>query len=54
MELKRSYRVLRGVAKHFVKKSETVWDVPYDGEPAVFVPNHARAWDRWIWRSILN
>lgn len=44
MELKRSYRVLRGVAKRFVRKSETVWDVPYDGEPAVFVPNHARAW----------
>lgn len=44
MALKKSYRLLRQCVKLFTPKVKTVWEVPYDGGPAVFCPNHARAW----------
>ena len=43
MEMKRSYRILRGVAKVFTPKMETTWAEPFDGTPSVFCPNHAGA-----------
>lgn len=44
VELKKSYRFLRGVAKVFTHKMTTVWEEPYDGEAAIFCPNHAGVW----------
>ena len=44
MELKRSFRFLQKLVRIFTRPMKTVWDVPYDGEPCVFCPNHARAW----------
>jgi len=44
MEQKIAYRILRKLVRIFTKKPETIWDVPYDGEPCVFCPNHDRAW----------
>ena len=43
METKRSFRVLRGIARLVTPRKKTVWTVPYDGEPSVFCPNHAGA-----------
>ena len=42
--IKKSFRVLRNLAWFFLPKMKTVWDEPFDGEPSVFCPNHARAW----------
>ena len=44
MALKKSYRVLRGLLRLVTPKMRTEWEVPFDGEPCVFCPNHARAW----------
>ena len=44
MPLKRSYRFLRGLVRAFTPTVKTVWEEPWDGEPCVFCPNHARAW----------
>lgn len=38
------YRLLCGAARAVKRPMKTVWDVPYDGEPCVFCPNHDRAW----------
>lgn len=43
METKRSYRVLRGLIRTFTPRMSTTWAVPFDGQPAVFCPNHAGA-----------
>ncbi|MBQ6175511.1 MAG: hypothetical protein IJK28_12920 [Clostridia bacterium] len=37
------YRVLRGIVHIFTKPMKVEWEVPYDGRPAVFCPNHAGA-----------
>ena len=37
------YRFLRNVVIAFTKPMKTVWEVPFDGKPAVFVCNHDRA-----------
>ena len=44
MALKWGYRVLRGLLWLFTPRVRTVWEVPFDGEPCVFCPNHDRAW----------
>lgn len=42
---KRFYRFLRGVARKFIApKMTTEWEVPFDGEPCIFVCNHAGAY----------
>lgn len=43
MEMKKSFLAVRGVVRAFTPKMETVWAEPFDGEPAVFCPNHAGA-----------
>ena len=37
------YGVLAPLIRLFTPKMETVWDVPFDGEPCIFVGNHDRA-----------
>jgi len=37
------YRVLRKAIRLFSPKIETVWEEPFDGQLAVFCPNHAGA-----------
>ncbi|MBE5814781.1 MAG: hypothetical protein E7320_06185 [Clostridiales bacterium] len=37
------YKMLRGMVRLFSRKWETVWEEPFDGELAVFCPNHAGA-----------
>ncbi len=37
------YKFLRGSIRLFSRKWETVWEEPYDGQLAVFCPNHAGA-----------
>lgn len=37
------YKVIRGAVRLFSRKWETVWEEPFDGELAVFCPNHAGA-----------
>ena len=37
------YGTLAPLIRLFTPKMETVWDVPYDGEPCIFVGNHDRA-----------
>ena len=44
MKLRKSYRFLRGAVRLFTPKMTEEWEEPYDGRPAVFCPNHARAW----------
>ena len=44
MPLKTGYKILRGLVRLFTPRYKTVWEEPFDGEPAVFCPNHARAW----------
>ena len=44
MEMKKSYRFLRGTLKLFSRRMKVEWEVPYDGQPSVFCPNHDRAW----------
>ena len=41
MEMKKSYRVLRWIIRRCTPKMKTFWEVPYDGTPSVFCPNHA-------------
>ena len=41
MQMKKSFLALRAVVRFFTHKMTTVWEVPFDGEPAVFCPNHA-------------
>lgn len=36
------YLFVRAVVRIFVPRSRTVWDRPFDGEPSIFVCNHAR------------
>lgn len=43
MKPTRLYRFLRGVVHLFTKPMTVEWDVPYDGQPSVFCPNHAGA-----------
>ncbi len=40
---KRIYRLVYFTVEHFSPKMTTEWAVPYDGEPCVFVVNHAGA-----------
>ena len=44
MHIGKGYRVLRFILWLFTPKMKTEWEVPFDGEPCVFCPNHARAW----------
>ncbi len=37
------YKAIRGAVRLFSRKWETVWEEPFDGELAVFCPNHAGA-----------
>lgn len=37
------YRIAVPLVRLFIPRLKPVWDVPYDGEPAVFVANHERA-----------
>jgi len=41
MEIKRSFRVLRSIVRAVTPKMTTTWAEPFDGQPAVFCPNHA-------------
>lgn len=43
MKPTRLYRFLRGVVRVFTKPMKVEWEVPYDGQPSVFCPNHAAA-----------
>ena len=43
MEMKKSFLMLRGAFHLLTPAMTTEWEVPYDGEPAVFCPNHAGA-----------
>lgn len=36
-------KILRSLVRLFTPRITTSWEVPYDGEPAVFVANHDRA-----------
>ena len=40
MEEKTSFRVLRWIVTRLTPKMKTIWEVPYDGTPSVFCPNH--------------
>lgn len=40
---KRLFVFLRGIARHCTPKMKTVWKEPFQGEPCVFVCNHAGA-----------
>ena len=42
MKTKRLFRFYRRIVALFMRKYRTEWDVPYDGSPAVFCPNHER------------
>ncbi|MEA4999454.1 MAG: hypothetical protein VB087_08720 [Candidatus Limiplasma sp.] len=44
MEIKRSYRFWRGVARRFSPRMQAQWEVPFTGEPSVFICNHAGAY----------
>ncbi len=37
------YRIALPLVRLFIPRLRPVWEVPYDGEPAVFVANHERA-----------
>ena len=37
------YGILSPLVRLFTPRMKTVWDVPYDGEPCIFVGNHDRA-----------
>lgn len=39
--MKKSFLVLRWILRAVTPQMKTVWEVPYDGEPCVFCPNHA-------------
>lgn len=39
----KAYRAMRWILKTFSHKMTCHWEVPFDGEPCVFVPNHAGA-----------
>ena len=41
---KRFYNGARAVVRFFAPKMETIWEVPFDGEPCVFVGNHSGLW----------
>ena len=43
MEMKKSFLMLRGAFHLLTPAMTTEWEVPYDGEPAVFCPNHVGA-----------
>lgn len=43
MVQKKSFRFLRGVVRTFTHRMETIWEEPFDGQPAIFCPNHAGA-----------
>ena len=43
MKLKLRFRFLRFFVKLFTTKYRTEWEEPFDGEPCVFCPNHARS-----------
>lgn len=40
---RKMYNFLCGLVRNFSRKMETQWEVPFDGQPAVFCPNHAGA-----------
>ena len=40
---KRFYKIAVPLVRLFIPRLEVVWEVPYDGEPCVFVANHERA-----------
>lgn len=41
MEIKKSFRRLVKIVRFVTPKMTTVWEEPFDGQPAVFCPNHA-------------
>ena len=41
---KRFYRGATWIVRHFGRRYTTTWEVPFDGEPCVFVGNHAGLW----------
>lgn len=41
MEVKTSFKALRGFVRFVTPNMTTEWEEPYDGTPAVFCPNHA-------------
>jgi hypothetical protein len=43
MELKRSYRALRGLVRTCTHRMQTEWTLPFTDEPSVFICNHAGA-----------
>lgn len=43
MQLKRSYRFLRGLIRLCTYRMRVEWAVPFTGEPSVFICNHAGA-----------
>ena len=40
---KRFYRFVVPVVRRFIPKLQVTWEVPFDGEPCIFVANHERA-----------
>ncbi len=40
---KKFYKVFRPVIHFFMPRLKTTWEVPFDGEPCIFVCNHERA-----------
>lgn len=44
MEMKKSYKLIRGFLKTFSRRMTIIWDEPYNGEASVFCPNHAGIW----------
>ena len=43
MQLKKSYRFLRGLIRVFTYRMRIQWETPFTGEPSVFICNHAGA-----------
>ena len=43
MEMKKSFLVIRGLVRACTPSMTTEWEEPFDGEPAVFCPNHVGA-----------
>ena len=37
------FKFLRGAIRFFTKPMKTIWEVPFEGKPSIFVCNHDRA-----------
>ena len=44
MKTKAIYRFYRKCVRVFTRPVKTVWQEPFDGQPAIFCPNHCGAW----------